>query len=86
MGTGIVMLFIVASFMVTVAATAGGVDFDTITVGVLLAGLFGMLCCVVWWDSWQPEDRCGDDALGAANPEMVAEPVPHPGFLRRVVH
>ena len=86
MGTGIKVLFIAASLMATFAAWAGGVDFDTITVVVVLAGLFGMLCCVVWWDSWQPEDRCGDDALGGANREMGAEPVAHAGVPGRVAH
>ncbi len=71
MATSTRMVFIVASLVVVSAAAAWGIDFDTAGVVVMLAGLLGMLFSLVWWDSWQPEERRADD-----HGRVAANPVP----------
>jgi hypothetical protein len=57
MGTGIRMVWIAIGAIVALAATARGVDFDTIGVIIMLAGLVGMLVALVCCDSWQSNSR-----------------------------
>jgi hypothetical protein len=82
MGTGNRMVWIATGAIVTVAATARGVDFDTIGVIIMLAGLVGMLVALVCCDSWQSisqptvDVRDGGETV-LPNTAVASRPVDH---------